>query len=80
MQNPGRDMLVLIRNEFMSERAIKKEVEYLNSILFGIESETEFCKAHELVIKNRITSKPQKIQNAARKSDLKAFNFLINKN
>lgn len=80
MQNPNRDMLVLIHDEFMSEREIKREVEYLNHILFGTESETEFCKAHELIIRNRIISNSKKILHASRNNNLKAFYFLINKN
>lgn len=80
MRNPSRDMLVLIRDEFMSEKAIRREVEYLNKILFGAESESEFCKAHELVVRNRITSNPKKIYSVAMNVELKAFYFLINKN
>ena len=80
MQNPSRDLLVLIRNEFISERAIKQEVDHLNNILFCTESESEFCKAHELVLRNRITDNPKKILITSRHTDLKAFYFLINKN
>jgi hypothetical protein len=80
MQNPSRNLLVLIRNQFMSEMAIQQEMKYLNSILFGAESEIEFCKAHEGVLRNRITSNPKKTLLLSRQADLKAFYFLINKN
>ena len=80
MKNPNRNLLVLLKNEFMSEQAIEQEVECLNEILFEAESPRQFCIAHELVDRNRITSKPHKIINATRVTELKAFRFLINKN
>jgi hypothetical protein len=80
MRTPKRDILVLLKNEFMSEQAIEQEVECINKILRQTESPDQFCKAHELVDRNRITSKFHKILNAIRTAELKAFRFLINKN
>jgi hypothetical protein len=77
---PTRDLLVLLKNEFMSQRALDHEVECLNDILRTAESDEQFCIAHELVNRNRITAKPRKILKAIRYSELKAFRFLINKN
>lgn len=77
---PTRDLLVLLKNEFMSQRALDHEVECLNDILRTAESDEQFCVAHELVNRNRITVKPKKILRAIRYSELKAFRFLINKN
>ena len=80
MKTPQRDILVLLRNEFMNEHAIEQQVECLNELLCQSESFEDFCKAHELVDRNRITSKPGKIMDAIRNQDLKPFRFLINKN
>jgi len=80
MKMPTRDLLVLLKNEFMSQRALDHEVECLNDILRTAESDEQFCVAHELVNRNRITDKPRRILKAIRYSELKPFRFLINKN
>lgn len=80
MKTPNRDLLVLLKNQFMNQRAIDHEVECLNDMLRMAESDEQFCIAHELVDRNRITSKTKKILNAIRYSELKPFRFLINKN
>jgi hypothetical protein len=80
MYNPQRDLLVLVRHEFMSQQAIEQELEYLNTILHYTELPHNFCSAHELVHRNRVTSSFKKILKAATQTNLKAFHFLINKN
>jgi hypothetical protein len=77
---PDRDLLVLIKNEFMSQQAIEREVECLNEILRRTEHPRKFCKAHELVRRNRITQKIDKLLIAFRQIHLKPFWFLISKN
>jgi hypothetical protein len=64
----------------MSQQAIEQEVDCLNDILGFAESEEQFCVAHELVDRNRITQKPKKILEAVSYMELKPFKFLINKN
>jgi hypothetical protein len=80
LKSLGHDILVLLKNEFMSEKAIEKAVESLNKILLHAESPESFCTAHELVTRNRITSKPSKILKAIAQQELSPFYFLINKN
>ena len=80
MKTPNRDLLVLFKNEFASQRAIEQEVESLNHILIQAESPKQFCIAHELVTRSYITSKPKKILKAVRFAELKPFCFLVNKN
>ncbi len=80
MKMPNRDLLVLLKSEFMSQQAIEQEVECLNDMLRRTESDDQFCIAHELVDRNRITSNPRKILKAIRFTELKQFRFLINKN
>lgn len=78
--SPDRDLLVLIKNQFMSQQAIEHEVEQLNNILHQIELPHEFCKAHELVQRNRVTQKTPRLMAAFRMPLLKPFWFLISKN
>jgi hypothetical protein len=80
MKTPNRDLLVLLKNEFASQRTIEREVECINLILIQAESPAQFCIAHELVARSYITSKHKKILKAIRFTELKPFQFLINKN
>jgi len=80
MRMPNRDLLVLLKNEFASQHAIEQEVKNIYHLLVRVESPEHFCMVHELVIRNRITSKPKKILRATRFVELKPFRFLINKN
>jgi hypothetical protein len=61
-------------------QAIEQEVECLNSLLLETESPEAFCTAHELVDRDRITSKKKKILKETRYFYLKPFRFLVNKN
>jgi hypothetical protein len=80
MKMPNRNLLVLLKNEFMSQQAIEQEVECLNDMLHQAESDEQFCMVHELVDRNKITSKSAKLLKAIRFSELRPFIFLINKN
>ena len=80
MKPNDRDLLVLLKHEFMSQRAIEKEVENLNSILLHAEQPGLLCRSHELIHRNHITQKTHKILNAIRQPELKPFWFLIGKN
>ena len=80
MKRPRRDILVVVKNQFRSEQAIEQEVEWLDTILRITESNEQFCGAHELVNRNRITQKPRHILKVIRFIELPPFRFLINKN
>ena len=80
MKIPNRNLLMLLKNQFMSDQAIEREVECLNEILLKTESSEHFCQAHELVDRNRITSKTKRILLVIRFDKLKPFRFLICKN
>jgi hypothetical protein len=80
MKIPNRNLLMLLKNQFMSDQAIEREVECLNEILLKTESPEHFCQAHELINRNRITSKTKRILLAIRFDKLKPFRFLISKN
>ncbi|MET0392309.1 MAG: hypothetical protein ABW019_04175 [Chitinophagaceae bacterium] len=80
MRMPARDLIVLLKNQFMSQQAIEQEVECLHGLLRLTESEQQFCTAHELVDRNQITRKSKKIIRESRFRELRAFRFLLNKN
>lgn len=80
MKTPNRDLLMLLKNGSVNEQAIEREVKWLNRMLIQAESPEQFCIAHELVTRHFITSKPKKILQAIRFTELKPFNFLLNKN
>jgi hypothetical protein len=80
MRGPKRDILVVVKNQYLSEQDIEQEVQCLNEMLRITETQEEFCKAHELVDRNRITNRPQKILRVIRFAELPAFRFLLNKN
>ena len=50
MKANDRDLLVLLKDEFMSPSAIEHEVEQLNAILLDTENPAQLCQAHELVL------------------------------
>ena len=80
MLNSSRDILVLLKNELLTEQDMEHEVEALNTILKQVESDKSFCIAHELVNRNRITSNSKKILKESRFFLMRPFRFLINKN
>lgn len=82
MRAPNRDLLVLMKDEYMNEQAIEHEVEKLNEMLYDAESIDSFCVAHEVIDMNRykIVEKPHQIRNIIQKRDFKAFEFIFNKN
>ena len=76
MPGPKRDILVLLKNEFVSE----KELESLHLLLHTVESPEFFCLSHELVDRNRISSNREKLLKESRYIYLRPFRFFINKN
>jgi hypothetical protein len=80
MKNFNRNILVLLKSETLSEKAIEQEVENIHDILLITESTESFCIAHELVNRNSITSKRNIILRETQQFYLRPFRFLINKN
>ena len=76
MISPKRDILVLLKNEFLSEQAL----ESLHLLLHKVETPQHFCLSHELVDRNRISSRAEKLLNETRAVYMRPFRFLINKN
>jgi len=76
MISPYRDILVLLKEEAISE----EELDCLLRTLHTIDTPQHFCNSHELVDRNRITSRSSKILKECRGARLREFRFLINKN
>ncbi len=80
MKNYDRDLLLLYKADVFNEDLLQREVENLHQILLKVERSNVFCLAHELVARNKITSRVKAILKATRHLRLKPFYFLINKN
>lgn len=80
MKNYNRDLLLLYKEEVYNDDLLQKEVECLHEILMQVEQDEVFCRAHEMVVRHKITRKAKTIVNAVSVPELKPFHFLINKN
>ncbi len=82
MKSPNRDLLVLLKDETMSEQAIEQEVEKLNNMLFNVETSDSFYTSHELLDLNKfkIIHDKKQLQQIAKEKSLKPFLFLCNLN
>ena len=78
--NRERELVLLLKTAFMSEAALEKELVNLEELFQFAECEKVFCLTHELVLRNKITSKSKKLIPVFRNHDLKPFWFLINRN
>ena len=82
MKTSDRDLLVLVKDEFVTEQFMEQELEQLNSLLFHFETMDKFCVSHEVFDMNKYKTirKPVLIQRIARQQVLRPFQFLYNKN
>ena len=82
MRASNRDLLVLVKDEYMNKRFMEYELEQLNDLLFRFETIDKFCGCHEVfdLNKYKIIHQAHKIQEIARQKELKAFQFLFNRN
>jgi hypothetical protein len=78
--NRERELVLLSKTALMSEKALEKELISLEQLFLYAESVTAFCQTHELVRRNRITSKKTRLTVIFHNHQLKPFWFLVNKN
>jgi hypothetical protein len=78
--NRERELVLLSKTALMSEKALEKELISLEQLFLYAESATAFCQTHELVQRNRITSKKTRLSVIFYNHLLKPFWFLVNKN
>jgi len=78
--NRERELVLLSKTALMSEKALEKELINLEQLFLYAESEKAFGQTHELVQRNRITSKKRRLIYIFYNHELKPFWFLLNKN
>jgi hypothetical protein len=82
MKNANRDLLVLLKDDNTDQQLIGAQLAQLNRLLVRLETENNFCNAHELIDVNRyeIVQKKSKMIKLLKQDKLKPFQFLLNKN
>lgn len=80
MEGFSKNLVLLFKNGLLHEPASEQEFQSLEKIFSSMYSPEKFCAVHELVDRNRITSRSKKILKASRHYYLPPFRFLINKN
>lgn len=82
MKSPNRDLLVLVKDEFMTEKAIEQEVARLNKLLYFVESHDHICTSSEIIDLNRYrtTRNHRSILTMLREKTIRPFVFLNNLN
>jgi len=82
MKSPNRDLLVLLKDETLSEQAIEQEVEKLNAMLFNVESSDSFYTSHEVLDMNKfkVMNDKKQILQVVREKQITPFIFLCNLN
>ena len=78
--NRERELVLLSKTALMSEKALERELISLEALFLYAESEIAFCQTHELITRNRITSKKERLKIIYYNHQLKPFWFLMNKN
>lgn len=82
MKTSNRDLLVLLKDEAMSNQAIEQEVEQLNEMLYHVESADFFCRTNEIIDMNKymVLQDDQALVQVMYQNELQPFIFLCNKN
>ncbi|WEK37092.1 MAG: hypothetical protein P0Y53_06225 [Candidatus Pseudobacter hemicellulosilyticus] len=82
MKTPNRDLLVLVKDDHLTEKAMENELEQLNQLLFEFETVDNFCVAHEVfdLNKYRILHDAKLIRKLIGEPELTPFVFICNKN
>lgn len=82
MTNGNRDLLVLAKNEALSEKDFESEIQQLHQILFEVEVLANICLAYEIldVNKRKPITKQGSVQKIILEKNHKPFVFLFNKN
>ena len=82
MKMPNRDLLVLVKDEFLRPGSMETELERINRLLMSFETVDNLCVAHEVFDLNcyKILRATHAIRSVVIHKELKPFVFLINKN
>lgn len=82
MKKANRDLLVTLRQEFMSPRDLELEVNKLHELLYHVERPCNVVLAYEVIdmIQYRIARAPEKVRRYMREREMKPFIFYLNRN
>lgn len=80
MKRSNRKFVLHLKPGQTNEQSLQKELDWLDDLLHFVESPEKFCQVHELVNKNNITRKTNKLLNVYNNATLKPFRFLICRN
>lgn len=82
MYQPGRDLLVLLKQETMTPQAMEYQIDWLHEILQQVESIESLVSAHEIININqyKISNNIRKLQAILSTNTPKPFVFLNCKN
>jgi hypothetical protein len=82
MKTSNRDLLVLVKNEFLDKQEMEAELEKLNTLLHFSETKDSFCISNELldINKHRIIDSRKEMLEISQQRILKPFRFIFNKN
>jgi hypothetical protein len=82
MKMPNRDLLVLVKDEFLGPESMETELERINKLLMSFETVDNLCVAHEIFDMNRykMLRKLNAVRKVVEQKQLKPFVFVINKN
>lgn len=80
MNERKRDIILLVKDTMFNPAVLDREVRHIHEMVGDIETDDNFCRTHELLQRNRITSKRGKIIKALQEKELKPFWFFMNKN
>ncbi len=82
MKTSNRDLLVLVKDENVDDRAMEHELISLNQLLHFFEKENDLYLSYEVIDinKSKIITDGSQIQKTLSKSKLKPFVFVFNRN
>ena len=82
MKTPNRDLLVLVKDDHLNEKAMEFEVDQINRLLMVFETVDNLCTAHEVFDLNsyRIHNDFRSVRKVISDQHLKPFVFICNKN
>ncbi|MFN5423587.1 MAG: hypothetical protein ACK5AO_10000 [bacterium] len=82
MKRLTRDLLLIRKDIHPNDSSIEKEVSDLHTLLQSVETVEALCTACELIDMNRfkVLHDPTSVSKAVKQKELKAFQFLFNRN
>lgn len=82
MKMPNRDLLVLVKDNHLSEKAMENELEQLNQLLLHFETFENFCIAHEVFDMNKFKRlrDAKLMRKLVNQKEIEPFVFICNMN